>query len=492
MPALSQPFRVAPALSAGAPRHPRAERSVLLINPFYRKDARASLGKHVLTPTLALSSLAGVTPPDWSVRIWDENLLQGPPPADPPPRVAGITVHLTFAKRAYELARWLRSRGTIVIFGGPHVSACTDEAAAHADAVVLGNGVAIWPTVLADIAAGRLRRRYDGAWDELAAAPPRRDLLPQASYLTTASLNATNGCRNRCDFCYLSTAGVRMPWRVRDPRDVAAEFAATGEPYGVFTDNNLGSDPDHLIDLCAALRPLQRIWSAAVTLDVTDREDAVAAMAAAGCTGVFIGFESLGDGNLRRAGKRTPPAEEYARRVRMFHRHGIQVNASFVFGFDGDDTSIFARTVAWCEAVRLECATFHILTPYPGTPLFRRMDAAGRILTRDWQRYDTAHCVFRPARMTPQELEAGYAWCYRRMFSFASILRRRPEDPRAVLPYLAMALLYKRSNPLWSLLIRHRLVHAVWHPLVELTRRRVWAKRSRRPELNLLAVPAGV
>jgi radical SAM superfamily enzyme YgiQ (UPF0313 family) len=158
--------------------------------------------------------------------------------------------------------------------------------------------------------------------------------------------------------------------------------------------------------------------------------------------------------------------------VEVFHHNGIQVNGSFVFGFDHDGPGVFARTVDWIEQNRLECATFHILTPYPGTPLFRRLDAEGRLLHRDWSLYDTAHVVFRPKRMSVEELAEGYAWSYQRLFSHRSIWRRRPRAAAAVLAYLAMSYLYKRSNPLWHLLIRYRLTQAVWRPLVEVTRMR--------------------
>ncbi len=205
-------------------------------------------------------------------------------------------------------------------------------------------------------------------------------------------------------------------------------------------------------------------------------------MALGGCTGVFIGFESLTDENLAEARKKTPRADDYARRVGLLHANGIQVNGSFVLGFDGDRRDVFARTVEWIEENRLECATFHILTPYPGTPLFRTMEAEGRLLHRNWDLYDTAHVVFRPRHMTPEELERGYAWLYERLFSAASIWRRRPEDPRAVLPYLAMSWLYKRSNALWHVLIRHGLVHTVWRPLVEATRKRHLKFRRRLAE----------
>jgi radical SAM superfamily enzyme YgiQ (UPF0313 family) len=466
-------MRVAPQLD-----HHRITPSVqahhaLLINPFYPKDPHASFGKHVLTPTLALTSLAGATPPDWSVALWDENLLQGAPPYRPFPQVVGITVHLTFAARAFALARWYRERGAKVVLGGLHVLSCPDECAPHADALAIGEGVQSWPRILRDAEAGTLAARYTGNWrtDYREEPAPARRLLPRASFLTTTSLNATRGCHSRCGFCYLSTDGLVMPYQVRDPAQVAREIAEDGQPYAVFTDNNLGSRPGYLRALCRELRPLGIIWSAAISIDTTDDPTLVREMALAGCTGVFVGFETLQGANIADQRKKSPdPAD--ARRAQLLHDHGIQVNGSFVLGFDHDRPDVFERTADWVEEQSLECATFHILTPYPGTPLFHQFEAEGRLLHRDWSRYDTANVVFRPRHMTPEQLAEGYAYCYERLFSLASIWRRRPEGAEAVPAYLAMSYLYKKSNPLWTLLIRHRLTAAAWRPLVELTRRR--------------------
>ncbi len=474
-------LRIAPTLDPHLRPGPVRPRHALLINPFYPKDPHASFGKHVLTPTLALSSIAGATPPEWSVRYWDENLLQGPPPWRPFPQVVGISVHLTFARRAYELAAWYRRRGARVVLGGLHVLSCPEEAAPHADALAVGEGVHLWPEILRDVERNALRSRYEGSYrrpyrDD---PSPRRELVPRRSFLTTASLIATRGCHNRCGFCYLSTDGLHMPYLVRDVEQIVGEFRASGQPYGVFIDNNLGSRPAYLRQLCRALRPLGKIWSAAVTLDVTDDPDLVRDMALAGCTGVFIGFESLQDENLADAHKRSPRTDDYARRVEVLHRNGIQVNGSFVLGFDHDGPDVFARTVEFVEGARLECATYHILTPYPATPLFRQMEAEGRFLHQDWSKYDTAHVVFRPRHMSPEQLEEGYAWCYERTFSHRSIWKRRPRDARAVPSYLAMSYLYKRMNWLWPFLIRYRLVGPVWRPLVELSRLRHLRFRSR-------------
>lgn len=487
-------MRTPPELDLFAPGAPIEPRYALLVNPFYPKDPHASFGKHVLTPSLALTSFAATTPEHWRVEYWDENLLHGQPPADPIPEVVGITVHLTFAKRAFALADWYRRHGSKVILGGLHVLSCPEECAPHADAIALGDGVQLWPRIIDDIEHGRLRAVYEAQYetDYRSDPPPRRSMLPRKSFLTTTSLIATRGCHNRCGFCYLATDGLRMPYRMRDPQQIAEEFAADGQPYGVFVDNNLGSRRDYLRSLCHALRPIEKIWSAAVTIDITDDPGLVREMALAGCTGVFVGFESLTDSNLVDARKKTPRASDYARRVRMLHDNGIQVNGSFVLGFDHDRKDVFAETAEWVEENRLECATFHILTPYPATPLFRQMASEGRLLHRNWDLYDTAHAVFQPKHMTPEELEAGYGWIYRRLFSHASIWRRRPEQLGAVAPYLEMSYLYKRSNWLWRLLIEHDLVHAVWRPIVELSRQRHLRFRRRLRAQTASAAPGHV
>jgi radical SAM superfamily enzyme YgiQ (UPF0313 family) len=489
-----------PLLNTAIPGGPIRKNYALLINPFYAKDPNASYGKHVLTPTLALTSFAAATPKHWEVQYWDENLLDGRPPFVPMPEVVGITVHLTFANRAFQLAQWYRNRGSKVVLGGLHVLSCPAECEPHADALAIGDGVQLWPRILADVESGCLRSSYTASYesDYRQDPAPRRSLLPRKSFLTTTSLIATRGCHNRCGFCYLATDGLRMPYRMRDPHQIAEEFTADGQPYGVFVDNNLGSNRAYLRELCQTLRPLNKIWSAAVSIDVTDDPSLIRAMALAGCTGVFVGFESLTDANLADARKKTPKASDYARRVSMLHQNGIQVNGSFVLGFDHDEKDVFVRTAQWVEENRLECATFHILTPYPATPLFRQMQAEDRLLHQDWTRYDTAHAVFRPKNMSPEELEEGYAWMYRRLFSHASIWRRRPEDWRAVPPYLAMSYLYKRSNRFWRFLIKSHLVHALWNPLVELTRLRhlqfrkelAVADNLNRAECGI--VPAGV
>jgi hypothetical protein len=181
-PAVPRDMKVAPVLGLPPIGRPAQRCFALLINPFYAKDPRASYGKHVLTPTLALTSIAGATPSHWRIQYWDENLLQGVPPCDPVPHVVGITVHLTFARRAYELAAWYRAQGSFVVLGGLHVLSCPDEAAKHADAIAIGDGVQSWPVILGDVETGTLRPRYEADYSRpyTLDPPARRGILPRS------------------------------------------------------------------------------------------------------------------------------------------------------------------------------------------------------------------------------------------------------------------------------------------------------------------------
>jgi radical SAM superfamily enzyme YgiQ (UPF0313 family) len=452
---------------------------VLLLNPRYRRNPCSSVMRHALAPSLALPLLAAATPPGYRVRFHDENLTLGPPPRRPVPDVVGLTVNTAFAARAYALADDYRRRGARVVLGGMHVTALPDEARRHADVVVTGEGVAAWPGVLAGLRDGSLAPGavVHGSYraPAYAASPrPRRDILPPGAFLTQAAVIATRGCPQRCGYCALATRGVEAPYQKRPVDDVLAEIDATGERFVVFTDNNLMADPAYGLALCAALARRRLLWTAALTIDAARHPRLVAAMAASGCQGVFIGLETLRDETLALQRKRTLPPSAYTDAIGRFHEHGIEVNGSFVFGFDADGPEVFDRTVDFIVAERLECATFHILTPFPGTPLFDALDAAGRILTRDWGRYDTAHAVFRPARMTPAELEAGYRHAYRRLYEWGTVLARRPRGGGVLAEalhgagYLAMTALYKKWDFVWRLLVPLRVTHAAWQPLVGL------------------------
>jgi radical SAM superfamily enzyme YgiQ (UPF0313 family) len=452
---------------------------VLLINPRYRRNRCSSAGRHALTPSLALPAIASATPPHYRVRLHDENLNRGDPPQRPVPEVVGITVHTAFAPRAYELAARYRGLGSKVVLGGLHVAALPEEARAHGDVVVVGDGISVWPRVLDGLRTGELEPGsiVHGSFvsPPYSACPwPRRDILPKGAFLTQASIIATRGCPQRCDYCYLATRGLKAPYQKRPVADVMAEIDAIGERFVVFTDNNLMADPNYGLQLCHALRTRALLWSAAVTVDVARHPQLVGAMAASGCQGVFIGLETLSDDNLQEQHKRTLMPSDYERAIKLLHAHGIEVNGSFVFGFDHDGPEVFDRTLEFIVNQRLECATFHILTPYPGTPLFQALEEQGRILTRDWSQYDTAHAVFRPAHMTVEQLEQGYRSAYRNLYSWSNVLARCPRSDSPIASvarsgaYLAMTALYKKWDWVWQLLTPLRMTHAVWAPLVQL------------------------
>jgi radical SAM superfamily enzyme YgiQ (UPF0313 family) len=459
------------------PARPRIG-DILLINPRYERNPCSSAGRHALAPSLALPLIAAATPAGYTVRFFDENLSLRDAPLHPLPEVVGITVHTAFARRAYALADRYRRAGARVVLGGLHVTALPAEARPHADVVVVGDGVPVWPEVLAGLRNGSLRggRVVHGSFVSpgYAEAPwPRRDILPRGAFLTTGAIIATRGCVQRCAFCYLATRGVRAPYQRRPVADVLAEIDALEEPFVVFTDNNIAADRDYLLELCRQLRPRRLMWTAAATIDVARDASVVAAMAAAGCHGVFVGLETLADESLAAQRKHTLQPVAYRRAISLLHDHGIEVNGSFVFGFDADGPDVFDRTLEFIVEERLECATFHILTPYPGTPLYESLDAQGRILTRDWSQYDTAHVVFRPARLTPEQLLEGYQRAYRQLYSWPTIVARAPRGASLlstsarVTAYLAMTLLYKKADWIWRGLVPLRLTRAAWRPLIE-------------------------
>ena len=402
-------------------------------------------------------------------RYWDENLLQGPPPVRAVP--AGRRHHRPPDVRARGPTSWragIASAARKVVLGGLHVLSCPDEVrAARRRAGDRRGRAALAARSCATSRRARSQPVYRG---ELPPALSRRPARRAAtccragSFLTTTSLIATRGCHNRCGFCYLATEGLHMPYQMRDVEQVVAEFRGRRPALRASSSTTTSArGPTTCGALCRALRPLEKIWSAAVTIDVTDDPALVREMALAGCTGVFVGFESLhGREPRRRAQEDARAPTDYARRVALLHDHGIQVNGSFVLGFDHDRPDVFERTVDWIEENRLECATFHILTPYPGTPLFRQMEARGPaaapglVALRHGARRlpAAAHDARRSWRRATPGATGG---CSRTR----SIWRRRPADWRGgARRTWRCRYLYKRSNRLWHLLIRHRLTGA--------------------------------
>lgn len=414
--------------------------------------------KRRMAPSLSLLTIGALTPPPHEVVILDENVR--PVDFERPADLAGITVNVHTANRAYAIARGYRARGVPVVLGGIHASANPEEALRHADAVCVGEAETAWPRILGDVAAGRLGGIFAGeSAADLARAPlPRRTLVRLNDYLFSNIVSASRGCPYRCDFCYNSCDYAVHGHRTRPVARVIEDIRTLGLRHVMFIDDNLIGDLAGARELVAALQPLNLTWHAAVSANIGDHPDLLDAMAESGCKSLFIGFESVNPDVLEAVHKRQNKIGRYAETVEAIHARGMMVNASLVFGFDGDTPEVFPQTLDWLVANRVETMTSHILTPYPGTRLFAKMQSEGRITDWDWSHYDTARVVFRPQGMSPEELVRGYGWIYRAFYSLENIARRTPPAGPRLLPYLIFNLGYRKLGWLTAPLMRGGLM----------------------------------
>jgi len=422
-------------------------------------------GKNHLVPSETLTTLAAVTPSRHEVVIEDENVQ--PLHLDDRPDVVGITVYTFLARRAYEIADHYRAKGIHVVLGGLHVTGRPEEALVHADTVIVGEGDSTWPRFLADFEAGCPARLYraDEAVSLDTLPLPRKALLDARRYLSTASVSATRGCPYHCDYCSNSVDGA-LPFRKRSICSIIRQIEAmhdAGQRYVIFFDDNLTVDRRFARALCEALKSVGVRWRCAASIEVAYDEQLLRLMAESGCESLFIGLESVNPRSLAESSKHQNRVRDYEQLIRAIKRHGIMINASFVFGFDHDEPTVFQETLDFAVRNRLDSINFHILTPFPGTLLFKRLEAEGRILTYDWDQYDTAHAVFQPARMTGEELERGYVWIYKQFYSWANILRRMPDGSlERKIRFLVFNVALKKANLVWDVLIRLNLLHPLF------------------------------
>ena len=432
------------------------------VSPFWRPI------KYSLFPPLGLATLAGYLPEDWEVEIQDEHVERLR--LDDAPDIVVIQVYITSARRAYALADHYRSRGAHVCLGGLHVTSLPTEAIYHADTIFLGPGEDIWPEFLADYQAGRPGSVYRSTQRTLEQLPPvRRDLIKRQLYLVPNSIVVSRGCPHHCDFCYKDAffRGGRSFYTQRVDAALAEIERLPGR-HLYFLDDHLFGDPRFAAALFAGMRGMGRVWQAAGTVQSVLRPGLVELAAAAGLRSLFVGFETLNSTNLEAQHKVQNLNRDYTAAIRRLHDNGVMVNGSFVFGMDEDDENVFGRTVDWAVAQGIETATFHILTPYPGTALHTRMTAAGRMLHEEWDLYDTRHVVFQPARLSPAALEAGYWRAYRDFYGWANIARGAWTKPEfgGRLRHAAYAVGWKKLEPMWDWAIRARRV-AGMRPVLE-------------------------
>ena len=374
-------------------------------------------------PYLALTTLAALTGEDWKVSIIDEN-VDAIDFSDSPDLVA-ITIMTPLAKRGYEIADAFRRKGVSVVLGGIHPTMMKDEAKIHADSVVMGEAEQTWPLVLSDFKRGNLQPFYESAnfcsLDKLAV--PKRNLLNRKGYFFTNTVQTTRGCPFDCVFCSV-TSFYGHTYRVRPVENVISEIGQMEKGFLFFVDDNIVGKPSYAKELFGALIPLKIKWFSQASLSVVKDRELLNLAQRSGCKGLFIGFESLSQENLRAMGKSTNRVSKYKDAIRMLHDHGIGIQGSFIFGMDHDDSSVFSDVIRFIEKTHLEAVLFSVLTPFPGTRIYETLQRENRIIDTDWEKYDMNHVVFRPKKMTPEELQEGFNWAYRRLYGHRSILTR--------------------------------------------------------------------
>jgi radical SAM superfamily enzyme YgiQ (UPF0313 family) len=339
--------------------------------------------------------------------------------------LVGITTTTCSAPHAYEVADEFRACGVAVVLGGPHPTLLPQEAAQHADSVVIGEAEGVWPKLIEDFQHGRLQQYYRATTPPTLAGLPwaRRDLIEGRAY-GRGVLIATRSCPHACGYCMLPHF-YHHRYRCRPVEEVIAEAAAIPEKALIFWDDNIIGNIEYARELFRRLIPLGKRWTSQATFSIVEHEDVIRLAAASGCEALFIGLESISAASLRETGKRFNRPQRYCEGIRKLHDAGIAVQTGLVFGFDHDDVNVFERTLAFLERAGVDVASIGSLTPFPGTPIFRKLAAQGRIITHDWSKYNArTDVVFRPRRMTPDQLQAGVEWTTRQFYSLGSIAKR--------------------------------------------------------------------
>ncbi len=424
--------------------------------------------KYSLFPPLGLATLAGYLSKDDEVVIEDEHVEELN--LEDPPDVVVIQVYVTSAYRAYTLADHYRKKGVHVCLGGLHVTALPQEAELHADSIFLGPGEASWPKFIADFRAGHPQRVYLSKKRSLEGMPEiRRDLIKRELYLIPNSIVVSRGCPHSCDFCYKEgffKGGKSFYTQTVDT--AIREIHRLPGRHLFFLDDNLFGNEQFALGLFNGMRGMNRIWQAAGTVQAILNSSLLEKAVQSGMRSLFIGFETLNPGNLWEHRKYSNVNRDYAAAIKRLHDLGVMVNGSFVFGMDHDDKDVFNRTVEWALSSGIETATFHILTPYPGTRLYERFKTRNRLLHTDWNKYDTRHCVFLPLKMKVEELEEGYGRAYKNFYRWRSIYRAAftKDSLLEKIRHLAYVGGWKKMEPIWSWIIRGKQVKRML-PLLE-------------------------
>ena len=433
------------------------------VSPFFRPI------KYSLFPPLGLATLAVYLDENDEIDLQDEHVEKLK--LDDDPELVVIQIYITSAHRAYTLADHYRSKGAYVCLGGLHVTSLPEEAQHHADSIFLGPGEATWQEFLFDFRHGHPKPIYTAPSNRnIHGLPPlRRDLIKRHLYMVPNSIVVSRGCPYKCDFCYKEAffeGGTSF--YVQKVDEALAEIERLPGKHLYFLDDHLFGNPRFASTLFDGMRGMGRLFQGAATVNSLLKPGLLESAAQAGLRSIFVGFENLNGRNLSTSRKTQNLGSDYGEVIRRVHDNGVMINGSFVFGMDEDSSDVFNETLQWAIDNSIETATFHIMTPYPGTGLFARIESEARLFHRNWDLYDTRHCVFRPARMSPGQLEAGYWSAYENFYRWTSILRSSLQKPSVIqrLRHLAYSAGWKKFEGLWSLIIRTKHVaHAL--PILE-------------------------
>lgn len=412
--------------------------------------------KYSLFPPLGLATLASYLDETDEVDLQDQHVEALN--LDDAPDLVIIQVYITNSTRAYMIADGYRKRGVFVAMGGLHVTALPEEAEAHADAIFLGPAEQTFPEFLRDFKNKQPKKRYVSLEGRtIVGQPPiRRDLIKRNKYLVPNSLVFSRGCPHHCDFCYKDAffKGGRSFYTQRVD-EVLAEIDRLKGRHLYFLDDHLLGHPRLASTLFEEMRGMGRVFQGAATVQSILQGDLIEKAARAGLRSLFVGFETLSEKNLQQSNKHQNLKLDYTKAVKRLHELGIMINGSFVFGLDEDDHDVFSRTVEWGVENALTTATYHILTPYPGTRLFSEMEKSGRIRSRNWELYDTRHVVYQTRSMTEVELKNGYWRAYRDFYQWSNVFKASfsHESLRHQLKHLFYTGGWKKFESLWNIII---------------------------------------
>lgn len=377
---------------------------------------------------LPIAVLAGLTGRHIELRFYDDRLETIP--FDEPTDAVAIPVETYTARRAYQIALRFRQHGVPVILGGFHPTLMPEEASGFADAVVTGEAEAVWPEVMDDLAHGTLKARYDGGTRlDLSAISVDRGIFRNKRYLPIGLVETGRGCRFPCEFCAIQTFFQRS-YRVRPVGDVIRELEGlrASRKLFFFVDDNFAGQIDDRRELLSALARLSLRWITQMSIHAAHDESFVRQLARSGCRGVLIGFESLNEANLLLMRKRFNTMRSgYTGALANLRQHGIGVYGTFIFGYEHDTADAFAEAVEFAQAQKMYLAAFNHLTPFPGTPLYRRLQDEGRLRFDAWWldlRYRYNELPFVPRQLSPEAVTQGCVEARRRFYAWSSILRR--------------------------------------------------------------------